>query len=250
MVIKNLLDILVYKNRKNVKMTWQGGPLKLQPSFYLYDSKLGNLKIDINSEKIDYSGGTLVSIYLKKLFANDFLSREKLTINPNNSINGHIIETNKEYRKNNYRFGELIRLLTIAQMNENKSPVFNLVSMNDSIYFHAKYKFLPFIQESDKLYNVLFSISKDKDRKLENFSNAAKKMLQEYRTLPVTKLNWYNNGNRLVGDYLNKVLELKLPHEEHKLNTNISMRLTRKHLLDNKDWFNALFAKHGIEYQL
>lgn len=231
-------------------MNWKTQPVMIQRPFKLNDKNLGKLKITVKDTFHKSAGHTNVTISVKNKHYKKPLAEEKLNIFKNRAIYGSNIEVINIFREKNLRLGELTRLMSVAQMNENKSPHLRIFSKDTAVYFHTKYKFKPDMSEFDTVEKVLTSISHDKEPVLNDFSKAAMKFKDELWTTDSYCDEWLNSVNEMVGAYLNRVVELKLPKEEHKIDAYIHMVLTREDLLKNKDFFNELYKNHCIDYKI
>ena len=56
--------------------------------------------------------------------------------------------------------------------------------------------------------------------------------------------------NILVKKYITKVLEKKDEYKKHPFLTGITMKLTDNNIFTSRNFFNNLFNKHGIDYQI
>ena len=55
--------------------------------------------------------------------------------------------------------------------------------------------------------------------------------------------------NEVLGEYLDKVIAEK-SQKQHPINYTMPMTLTDENILKNKEFFNQLFKKHGIDYNV
>ena len=252
MQVKNIVTKNIHGLVPPVKMQWEKGFVKTQKAFDLFDEKLGNLHISID-KKFDETGLN------EKVFLNIFNDSEKVPIVQeiieffrNKNILGHNIEVLEKYREKHYGLGELMRLLSIAQMNENGSETFKLYSKNTAIGFHAKYKFHPHISNPDIIEAFLKKISYEKTPGLKDLSNSAKIFEEENWTNISYTSEWINRVNSLIYSYLNKMLKVKQPSNKQysEIPFIIDMELTRNELLQNRNFYNSLFEKRGIDYKI
>ena len=56
--------------------------------------------------------------------------------------------------------------------------------------------------------------------------------------------------NYIVREYIRRALEEKNPQESHPFRRGMDMMLDAETIHRNKDYFNSLFAKHGIDYKI
>ena len=56
-------------------------------------------------------------------------------------------------------------------------------------------------------------------------------------------------ANGILGEYIAKAIETKT-QDQHKFNHTMNMTLTDETIQKNKEFFNGLFQKHGIDYKI
>ena len=248
MKINSFLSQIFNTSRTPTKMNWTGKQTKVQIPFTLRDKNLGKLKVRVKDTFIKPSQHDEITISINKNKFSSPLAIEKLDIFKNKNIYGKNIEVQENFRNKNLRLGELMRLMSVAQMNENKSPVMEIYSKDSAIYFHAKYKFQPAIDGYTTIDKAITQIASDKHPLLKELVQEAQQFKEEIWTTESYNENWIDKVNDFVDRYIQKVLEYKLPIKEHPINSYINMKLTRENLLKNKDFFNQLFTNHGIDY--
>lgn len=166
-------------------------------------------------------------------------------------MSGYYIEVEPEYRQRNYGFGELMRLSSIITMLENKMQQFEILSKNTAIYFHSKYKFTPNVIGFDDRDNILKSILQN----CKNLPDEIAKRAQEFTER--LKLNPSNEEKRaitretniLAKTYIDRVLSQNSQKENPFIGA-MDMKLTAEKIFENKDFFNNLLKKHGIDYKI
>ena len=184
---------------------------------------------------------------LNKIFATDVFSVSYV----NKSLLGENMMVNMEYRRKNYRFGELMRLASIMEMIENKLNSIKIYSKNSAIYFHSKYKFKPAIQSVEEADNVLKVITNDSSQNFCDLSLNAQKMLKESSQKKNKNVNDFcGRTNKLLTRYLERALKEGNNGKGHPISENIAMILDMKTIKENKDFFNELYKKHGIDYKI
>ena len=168
-------------------------------------------------------------------------------------IKGLTMEVPPEYRHKGFRFGELLRLFSIIEMNENKNSCLNLYSRPGAIYFHSKYKFEPnnfYLPERDMM---LMTISKDEGfpELAERAKSLQERIMTQYSDTDAQQI-FCQEANLLAKEYISKALaqDRELAYLEHPFEQGFSMTLTRENLLKNKDFFNQCFKKYGIDYKV
>ena len=172
----------------------------------------------------------------------------------NKSMFGYSISTNPEYRNShskNFRFGEILRLSSIISMVENQIKTFGLYSKNSAIYFHSKYKFIPNITQFSQRDMILKTIANDKAKNFADFKNQAAEYLKQLsqNLSSEEKRNMCKKTSILAKEYIEKVLKSG-DEKSHPFDFGIDMVLPAEMLLKNKEFFNSLFRKHGIDYNI
>lgn len=138
------------------------------------------------------------------------------------------------------RLGQIIVLLENPKLNK-----IDLFSTGDAVYFHSKFKFKPAITNYSELTGKLEDIlvHSNDDRFSQNVQEA-KKFLE---------LNKYKlkEGNKILDRYLQNVIANNL-HKDPKFHvySGFDMELAKKDILANKDFYNSLFQKYGIDYHI
>lgn len=183
-----------------------------------------------------------------KIFGKEVISIDK----DNKKMIGFNIIVEPEYRKK-FHFGELLRLASIMEMKENKSPLIDIYSKDTAVYFHSKYKFLPKITSFEERDKALETIVGDK---AETFVDLAERAKEIQKTVEVNRKNAQKQRelcketNVLVTEYIQRALQEKNPEKNHPFLRGMEMELTEKSVQENKDFFNSLFEKHGIDYRI
>ncbi len=166
-------------------------------------------------------------------------------------MSGYYIEVEPEYRRKNYGFGELLRLSSIITMLENKMTQFEILSKNTAVYFHSKYKFSPSVIGFDDRDNILKSILKNCPNPLDEITKRAIGFVERLKVNPTNeeKRTITRETNILAQDYINRVLSQNVQKENPFIGA-MDMKLTAEKIFENKDFFNNLFKKHGIDYEI
>ena len=58
-----------------------------------------------------------------------------------------------------------------------------------------------------------------------------------------------NEANQLFSQYINRALS-NHDIKSHKFDWVMDMKLTRENVFENKEFYNELFEKHGIDYKI
>lgn len=167
---------------------------------------------------------------------------------------GLTMEIAPEYRQKGFKFGEILRLSSIIMMIQNKIKEFEIYSKHSAIYFHSRYMFEPAITNFTERDLALQSIIKNCEGKEEykEFQREAEEILENSFTHKDAKIqrDLCNETNILLKKYIAKILEKKSEYREHPFSTGITMKLTDNNIFINKNFFNNLFKKHNIDYEI
>ena len=146
--------------------------------------------------------------------------------------------------------GSVMHLGQIIVLLENpKFDSINLFSLGSSVFFHAKLKFKPDITYYEELVSNLKEILRHSDDKRFSKNIQEAKKFLKYSTSEI-KTN-INEGNAILDRYIQNVLANKLHKDENfSFNSGFEMMLTKKDVIENKDYYNSLFKKYGIDYQI
>lgn len=142
------------------------------------------------------------------------------------------------------RLGQIIVLLENKKLNK-----IGLYSMGDAVYFHSKFKFKPAITDYSELAGKLEDILvHSNDNRFSQNVQEAKNFLELNKTKHKPNLK---EGNAILDRYLQKVIANNL-HKDIKFHiySGFDMELAKKDILANKDFYNSLFQKYGIDYQI
>lgn len=168
---------------------------------------------------------------------------------PKNEINNGYIETLNGYRHKG--IGELMRLSSIIELNENNLDAIKIEALSPAVPFHLHYKFQPEITDKDCAYKVLCEIGSN--------NNVAEKYRKEADLLRKALPQNTNEGFELSKSNAKKINQFikefvkahisnwdaaKFDYEE------LPMTLTKETIKENAGFFNGLFEKHGIDYEI
>lgn len=188
-----------------------------------------------------------------KIDDNDFneIGTSVLSIKNNKTIYNDNIDVNSERRK--YAgAGSIMTLGEIITMLENNMEKIELHSLGQAVYFHSKFKFRPALTSADDLKDYIAGdvMIRESDKKFEKVCNMAKQWLNKDKSSKSSE-NYISEGNNILYQYLQTVNANKLNrHREFEIYPGFDMVLTRQNILDDKNYFNNLFKKFGIDYQI
>lgn len=167
------------------------------------------------------------------------------------TINGYYLEVEPEYRQRNFRFGELLRLSSIITMLENNIKQFEILSKNTAVYFHSKYKFIPSTARFDDRDNILKSIINNCKNPNDEIAKRAIEFIEKlkHNPSPEKQQELTRETNTLAQNYIKRVISEKTQKENPFIGA-IDMKLTAQSVIENKNFFNELLQKHGIDYSI
>ncbi len=231
--------IKLYRNNETRKLC----------SFVVPENKAGELNVNVK-EDIENGGHLFITELRNRL--NKLLGFEHLShYNNNDNMTGLYIYVDPEYRQKHYFFGEILRLASIIQMLENKIKTFSIVSKDSAIYFHSKYKFQPSVTSFSNRDKLLSTLVNDKAPDFKDLSLKGKELTEQIKNNPSPdKQRMYcNDANQLFSQYINRALS-NHDIKSHKFDWVMDMKLTRENVFANKEFYNELFKKHGIDYKI
>ena len=155
--------------------------------------------------------------------------------------------------------GVVMHLNNVMELMENDLKAIKLYSMADAVFFHAKCKFKPDLKDQEDVIDTLFAISKkdySKYPELEEVVNLAGEYFDEvYYTSgrhcrDKEKLDY---ANMIVQKYLDIMTSKRLSQQEkleYGFAKGFDMILTKERIVENKEFFNNLFKKYNIDYEI
>lgn len=233
-------------------------------SFVVPESKIGKLKFDIIEDP--QAEGYKFFSQLKDS-AGDVLGHEHFAMfEDSDHISGLYIATKQDLRKKGTGIGEVLRLGSIIEMLENGIKKLDIVSKDSAIFFHSKYKFEPAVTIFDERNRLLKCVAQD--TAFEDLSKEAQNLLDKIANTHSGKEQRIlsEDANKLLAAYTRQVLAEKNQavlanpedakeiaadmYKKHSLAWTMQMTLTDEKILENRDFFNSLFQKHGIDYSI
>lgn len=240
--------------RQLVKPVWKNfsetDARKVFETLPIQNNCLGRLSLGIR----DYKDGFNRMIIEIKNSLGKVFGKEIISIDTHNKyMTGYNILVEPEFRQKHFRFGELLRLASIMEIVENKSPYIYIYSKDTAVYFHSKYKFVPNIKTFEERNSSLETILRDKSPEIKDLVEKAKDIT---RQIALNKNNsdiqreCVQKVNILISEYIERAMQKKDPQINHPFKKGIEMRLYRDTILKNKEYFNTLFENHGIDYKI
>ena len=156
------------------------------------------------------------------------------------------IKIETKFSQRGQGFGEFMRLLSLITMKENNLREIKIESLLSAIPFHRKYFFEPDIEKNSFPIKILLTNIKNDETLPPHFRTATKGLLRHPQEHFIRKVN----------SLIAKIMDKHLLKRKHLMTPDgyiygaIPMRLKRSNVNKNKDFFNALFKKHGIDYEI
>lgn len=212
-------------------------------------------KYSLNKNNKDYfvrieEGYTDNSLHIK-IDDNDFneVGSSTLTIlNDGKTIYNDNIDVISSQMRNSGA-GSIMTLGELITMLENNIDKIELHSLGQAVFFHSKFKFKPALNNIEDLKDYIIGdiLMHSQDNRFSKVCTLAKKWLYKKDS----SAQYIEEGNNILYEYLQTVNKNKLnKNKEFEIYPGFDMVLTRKHVLDNKDYFNKLFKMFGFDYQI
>ena len=192
---------------------------------------------------------------------NKFCGSHYYSINPKTKVfEGDTIRTDDLKRHQGY--GELLRLVSIIHMQQNKLELNSIDSLSTAVPFHYKYGFRPDFehhkdfqlplktnQEFEPIEFImkildLLSVSKGQGTKFKKDVNFLRKKVNTKKTL-------LKKDMQKLDSLVNRYIVKHLKHwSEDLFIDGLPMSLSKNYINKHTDFFNNLFKKHGINYTI
>ena len=170
-----------------------------------------------------------------------------------NSMDGFLIKVENEYQ-GKFKIGEILRLASIIEMIENKINSFKIYSKSSAVFFHSKYKFKPDIKSFEERNKFLENVAENPNQEYSKYKDSAINFLDRIAKRgknAKAQRELCKEVNTFASEYINKVLSGdKKEYKKYPFEWGMSMELTKDDVYQNKDFFNSLFEKHGIDYKI
>lgn len=225
----------------------------------MYESDLFNLSRDfscrakdkdrtfynVSVEKSEYSDGYIIKFNNDECI--DPLAEEDMRIYPEfNYLVVDNMETETEARGNG--LGTCMHLTNIIHLMENNVSRIELLAAPSAIPFHIKCGFKPQIT-LDNEYSLknIRTIANDTTPELAEYAQDAKELLKT-RLSPALKNKL---ANKILLGYTKKAIKIMDTEDQKALFPHsIDMYLTKKDVIRNKNFYNKLFNKYNVDYQI
>lgn len=161
------------------------------------------------------------------------------------SIKNGIIVTEPGFQHKG--IGEILRLSSIMELNENNIKALSLESVSSAIPFHFKYKFKPCLKDKKRALDILLNIV-HKSAIDKKYKTEAQKLVEEISYKNDSKKLKYAQAKH-VNNFISRYIEEYTYNWNYaKFPRSIPMVLTKKDIKHFASFYNELFKKHGIDY--
>lgn len=186
------------------------------------------------------------------------VAKNKFNIN----MNKHVIENGcmsvTEDKCKGQGLGVIMHLNNIINLMENNLERIELFSLPEAVLFHGKCKFSPDLSDYEVILDTMFCISQKDCKKFPELKPVVKAAGEYFDSVFEMRTSLYTEekikqANDIVQQYLDIMSTKKLTKEEKQLygfKEAFDMVLTKEKILENKDFFNALFKKFNIDYKI
>lgn len=153
-------------------------------------------------------------------------------------------------RNKNQGVGTAMHLASIVTMLENGLKNIKLFSLGTAVHFHSKFKFEPKITELSELEGAIEKniLVHDGEGMVDNAIIEAKAWFENDKLSNTEKIK---QGNRILNEYLQEINRSRLNKmDEFEVPLGFRMELTKEKILENREFYNDLFEKFGIDYKI
>lgn len=218
------------------------------------DNNQKDVFVSVKPTKDDCSFKTLVKDKNKRIIAENNFS-----INHNQSkINNAGMEVLKKEEKGK-GYGIVMHLMSVVELMENNLDRIELNSMPQAILFHGKCKFKPQINDCYDSESVMLQISQKNCVEIPELAQPVKRAGELFDKMYFSNtfnFSWnedIKSVNEIADEYIQTLAAHKLTKSQkssYALKNVIPMVLTKENIIQNKNFYNNLFKKYNIDYQI
>ena len=147
--------------------------------------------------------------------------------------------------------GSALHLTQIISMLENNIQETKLNSLGSAINFHAKFGYKSDIKSVSEIKSFLTDEIAMKHYNDEIFSPVISKLQKWYANSFAPCEKRIVKGNEIIDDFIKTINDNKLKYDDdYNITSSIKMSLKREDVINNKEYYNNLFNKYGIDYQI
>lgn len=155
------------------------------------------------------------------------------------------INTAKKEQENGA--GTCLHLSNIIYMIENKLKEIRLMSYGSSVPFHTRLGFKSHNKWGNNIVTNLKSIAADTNPKMKRQAKTANFILERHRDDEIID----NYSNYVIDRYTKTNIALRNKERlKHLIPADNNMRLTREDVMLYKNYYNGLFKKYNIDYEI
>ena len=147
--------------------------------------------------------------------------------------------------------GTTLHLTQIIAMLENGVEKTKLYSLGSAINFHAKFGYKSDIQSISEIKTFLMDEIAMKHYNDEIFSPVILNFEKWFARSFAPNEKRIAEGNQIINEFVRTINDNKLKHYvDYNILTGIKMSLKREDVIKNKEFYNNLFNKYGIDYKI
>lgn len=237
------------------KMEWSGkNPIRFEK--YPIQTKTG-----LNYLTFSYpdDGGPLEALISVEHPVGFEYGTERILFNIfDNYMFGKEIYVGENYQDCGMRIGEILKLSSIMLLIKNNYNKIKLYSTNPSVLFQAKYKFEPEITRFSERKASLRSILNSREPNMRALKLKASELLTEVNKIDVNSKDTsahtglFQEINNTVNEFMQQMFKNshRITDARQPFTSGFGMVLTKEKVLQNKDFFNNLYQKHDIDFQI
>lgn len=175
------------------------------------------------------------------------LGTSKITIDGNTMYNNSIITKDNMHGMG---AGSVMRLGQIITMIENHLDKIELSSLASAVHFHSKFKFEPLFKTLENISDFIkkYILKQQGNENFKKVYTEANDWLGKNATDENEKLKL---GNNIIYEYLQTINKNRLCKDpDYQIKHGFDMVLTKENISKNREFFNELFKKFGIDYKI
>lgn len=222
--------------------------IKFFDDFSIENSKLGKLKVVIDKDRDDFDEIRILNHSGKTLAYDNFV----ISL-PTSRIEDFFMRVNHDLCQTGARLGETLRLASIIELIGNNLDKIKLYSKDTAVLFHSKYGFEPKIKSFDERNMLLKKLSKLNSPEYKDLNEQAKDLIKRIdldAIYPEKQRMYCVEASFLGKDYIEKLLKNGTQGDSTPFLYGMNMELTRNKIIRNKEFYNDLYKKHGIDFQI
>src|SRR5574344_2117888 len=167
-------------------------------------------------------------------------------------MTGFYIVVDPILQRSKAKVGEILRLSSIMEMLSNGLDKIKIYSKDSAVLFHGKYGFEPHItkfRERDVLLKQMAQLKEPQYSDIKKRAEFIQEQIQIYKDNDEKQRLFCNVTSLICNDYINRILKTPQIAKETKFDVGMEMILGKDKILKNKNFYNALYQKHNIDFQ-